>query len=104
MKKNVVLLSALCLALWLGTGCMGVASPAMGIFITDVKWDGHSKGKQGPKTGRACATSVLALFASGDASIEAAAKDGGITNVTSVDHESKWTLLIGEYCTIVHGT
>ena len=104
MKKKIVLLSFLCLTLWLGTGCMGVVSPAMGILITDVKWDSHSSGKQGTKTGKACATSVLALVASGDASIEAAAAEGGIKTVTSVDHETKWTLLFGEYCTIVHGT
>ena len=104
MKKKIVLLSFLVLPLWLGTGCMGVATPAVGILITDVKWDGHTSGKQGPKTGKACAKSVLALVASGDASIEAAAAEGGITNVTSVDHESTWTLLFGEYCTIVHGT
>jgi hypothetical protein len=52
---------------------MGVATPAMGIFITDVKWDGHTSGKQGSKTGKACATSIIALLATGDASIEAAA-------------------------------
>lgn len=104
MKKQIVLLGGLCLLLGLGsTGCMGVATPAMGVLLTDVKWDGGTHGKQGSKTGRACATSVLALVSSGDASVEAAAKNGGITTVTGVDHESKWTLLFGEYCTIVRG-
>ena len=88
----------------LGTGCLGVASPAIGILVTDVKWAGHAGGKVGTKEGRACAKSVLALVASGDASIETAAKNGGITNVTSVDHETTWTLLFGEICTIVRGT
>ena len=43
---------------------------------------------------------VPALVADGDASIEAAARDGGVTNVTSVDHETKWMPI----CTIVRGT
>lgn len=102
--KKITLLGCLCLPLWFATGCMGVATPAMGVLITDVKWAGHGEGAQGSKTGKACATSILALVASGDASIEAAMKNGGITNLTSVDHESKWTLIFGEYCTIVHGS
>ena len=104
MTKRIVLGMALSL-LGLGlTACIGVATPAVGIFATDVQWDGHAKGKLGTKEGRACAQSVLTLVASGDASIKAAAKDGGIRNVMSVDHSTKWTLLFGEYCTIVRGT
>ena len=92
-----------CMVLGL-TGCMGVASPAMGILITDVRWDGQASGALGTKEGKACATSILALVSSGDASIEAAAKAGGITKVMSVEHHTKWTLLFGEYCTIVRGS
>ena len=95
---------ALCLSMALTMGCIAVRTPAMGVLLTEVKWDGGGDGKQGSRTGRACATSVLGLVASGDASIKAAAKNGRITNITSVDHETKWTLLFGEYCTIVHGT
>ena len=36
--------------------------------------------------------------------VEAAAEAGGITDVMSVDHESRWLLIFGEYCTIVRGT
>ena len=87
------------------TGCIGVKAPVLGVLVTDdVKWDGMAKGKLGKKEGRACAKSYLALFATGDASIKAAAENGGITNVMSVDHESKWIILIGKYCTIVRGT
>ncbi len=85
------------------TGCFGIASPAAGILITDVKWAGDAEGRVGEKEGKACARSVLSLVADGDASIEAAAEDGGITNVTSVDYHSTWTLLMGEFCTIVRG-
>jgi hypothetical protein len=101
---RIALLAALsCMVLSL-SGCLGVATPAMGALITDVRWDGHANGALGTKEGKACATSILALVSSGDASIEAAAKAGGITNVMSVDHHTKWTLLFGEYCTIVRGS
>jgi hypothetical protein len=102
--KRIALLVALCFLALGSTGCMGVASPAMGILITDVHFAGDAEGEVGTKEGKSCATSVLALVASGDASIEAAARAGGITNVTSVDHHSKWTLIFGEFCTIVRGT
>jgi len=83
---------------------MGVASPAIGILSTNVKWAGDAEGPIGTKEGKACARSILTLVADGDASIAAAAKNGGIRNVTSVDHETTWTLIFGEFCTIVRGT
>lgn len=104
MTKRIV---AACIAATLisfGTGCLGVATPAVGILITNVKFAGDAEGPVGTKEGKACARSVLGLVADGDASIQAAAKNGGIRNVTSVDHESKWTLIFGEFCTIVRGT
>jgi hypothetical protein len=87
------------------SGCMGVASPVLGALITDdVHWDGTANGKLGTKEGEACAQSYFAVYATGDASIKAAAAAGGITNVMSVDHRSKWLLVFGEYCTIVRGS
>ncbi len=87
------------------TGCVGVASPVLGVLVTDeVQWDGSARGQLGDKEGRACAKSYFAVFATGDASIKTAAANGGITNVMSVDHESRWIVVFGEYCTIVRGT
>ena len=76
----------------------------MGILITEVTWDGSASGPLGNKEGKACAQSILGLVAQGDASVKAAAKDGGITSITSVDHYTKNLLgVIGDYCTIVRG-
>lgn len=56
------------------------------------------------KTGTAMASSILGIVATGDASIEAAAKDGGITRIHHVDHHSKNILgLYAEFTTIVYG-
>lgn len=56
------------------------------------------------KTGRACATSVLALVAVGDNSIEAAKRDGMINKVAIINYEVQNVLgVYGTYCTVVKG-
>lgn len=57
------------------------------------------------KKGKASAGAFLGLIAAGDASIEAAMKEGGITRVHHVDHEVN-TFLLGIWVgdtTIVYG-
>jgi hypothetical protein len=62
-------------------------------------------GKSGDKSGEACATGILSAVAFGDASIDAAKKAGGITEVHSV--ENHVTSILGfvyvQGCTEVHG-
>jgi hypothetical protein len=87
------------------SGCISVATPAIGVLFTEVRGpvDGH--GAIGSKEGKACAQSILGLVAQGDASIAAAAKAGGITNVTTVDHYTRNMLgVIGDFCTVVRGS
>jgi hypothetical protein len=60
--------------------------------------------KTGDKSGESCATGILALVAFGDASLDAAKKAAGITDVHSV--ELHGTNILGIYqqgCTEVHG-
>ena len=57
----------------------------------------------GSKVGRAEAWGIL-VFATGDASISAAAKNGGINRIHHVDHETMNILgTYAEYTTIVYG-
>ena len=57
-----------------------------------------------PKTGTAECTSFLAMFATGDVSIEAAKKNGGITKVHHVDwHVENILGIIGKYKITVYG-
>ena len=61
-------------------------------------------GKSGDKAGEACATGILNAVAFGDASMDAAKKAGGITEVHSVEFHG--TNILGLYmqgCTEVHG-
>ena len=88
------------------TGCAGVVSPVgLGLIYTDVQGPiGATDESASSKRGSACASNYLGLFASGDASIEAAKRDGGISSVTSVDHDSMSVLMLyGRFCTIVVG-
>ena len=67
--------------------------------------DSGCVGEVGSKTGKACTSAILGLIATGDMSIKAAAANGGISKVTSVDY-SQSAILGGLYvtsCTIVNG-
>jgi hypothetical protein len=89
---------------FMAMGCQSVYSPAAGSIWLDVKGAIDAGDRVGAKEGRACAQSILGVFATGDASIKAAAAAGGITRIDSVDHHSTWKLVMGEYCTIVRGS
>ena len=85
-------------------GCMTVASPAIGVLFTEVKYGDTATTATGNKTGKACATSILGWVAQGDASVTAAKANGGISEVSLVDHTAKNILgIFGEWCTIVKG-
>jgi hypothetical protein len=58
----------------------------------------------GSKEGKACVTSYLGVFAMGDASVEAAAANGGITRVQSVEALINARIVMGTYCTVVRGS
>jgi hypothetical protein len=64
----------------------------------------HGPAHTGDKLGEACATGILYAAAFGDASLDAAKKAGGITEVHSVEFHG--TNILGVYmqgCTQVHG-
>jgi len=58
----------------------------------------------GARTGRASASSILGLFAWGDASVAAAVRNGGIVEPQHIDYEFFNILLIYQkFTTVVHG-
>lgn len=102
MKKLVVLVVLAGLA----TGC-GVI-PASGLLATTTKVPGWYYGDDNPtgasKTGQACLSNYLMLFATGDASIAQAMANGNIKNVSTIDHSvESYLFLYARYCTIVKG-
>ena len=63
-----------------------------------------SVGIASPKVGTASCTSILALIATGDCSIEAAKKNGGISTFSHVDWDAKNILgIYGKYKITVYG-
>lgn len=90
------------------TALIGCASgtPVIGFIFSDVQGPVNATGAmRGNLHGEACATSYLSLIALGDASISAAAKAGGVNQISHVDHT--WTNILGlyaQYCTHVWGS
>jgi hypothetical protein len=88
------------------SGCAVVASPVgNALLFTSVQGPvATGPAVSTPKQGRACASNIIGIIATGDASIAAAKRAGGITNVASVDHDSLNILgLYSRFCTIVAG-
>ena len=86
MKK--FLASAFFAAALLGTGC--VKSPVVGGVYTDVKDGLAVTGNAGSsKVGTAEVKGYVGVVAMGDASIQTAAREAGITRIHHVDYQSK---------------
>ncbi len=104
MKKYFV---ALCLLLILPLlGCAWVFSPVgNGLLFTSVKAPIDAEpGAATLRKGKACAHNILGLVAFGNASIEAAKRDGDITTPASVDGDAFSLLaLYSKFCTEVRG-
>ena len=100
LKKVSFLVLAVVLA-----GCASLRQPVVGGIYSDVTAsESVSSNQAGNRVGQACASSILGMVATGDASIEAARRAGGITLITSVDGQSSNILfLYAKYCTIVRG-
>jgi len=82
-----------------------VKSPLGAVLYTDVKAPlTATSNSSSTKVGTAEATSILGLVATGDASIEAAAKSAGITKIHHVDEQSTNILgLFAKYKIYVFG-
>ena len=86
-------------------GCQPVMSPVGGVIYLGVKGPITATDQAAARKGEACAQSILGLFGTGDASIEAAKANGGIKQVSSVDHQSTNILgIYAKFCTIVNGS
>ncbi|MBE6412535.1 MAG: TRL-like protein family [Opitutales bacterium] len=102
MKKYTTL-AITSIAMLLLAGC---ATPIPhGTLFTEVKMPvSASDNVVASKVGTSMCKSYLGLVSVGDASIETAKRNGGITKVTSVDWEVRNVLgFIGEYKCIVRG-
>lgn len=92
------------ISLMMGCAAYSVA-PVTGFIYTDVQGPlSATNHDSNSKVGMATCTSILGLVATGDASIEAAMQNGGITQIHHVDFKSKSILgIYAEFTTIVYG-
>ncbi|MBW2644830.1 MAG: TRL-like family protein [Deltaproteobacteria bacterium] len=103
MKKKVLSLTAVLVAMAFLAGCASVYP--IGVAYTEVKLPAEATGAaKALKVWTSECISVLSLVAIGDASIEAAMKNGGIKKIHHVDWDAKNILgLFGQYKTTVYG-
>jgi uncharacterized protein YceK len=102
MKKLLVLLTSFAL---LG-GCATAMSPVTGTLYSNVKapLTATAAPEQAQRVGRASVRSILGLVASGDASINTAARNGGIREIHYVDYESQVFFgILSEFTVVVYG-
>lgn len=102
MKKSCIL-ATVCAAAIITTGCVSAPfEPPMGIY-SDVTAPLSTEGMiaVGSKSGEASARTILGLVATGDCSIAAAARNGGLKQITHVDYKYKNILGIVQKTTVV---
>jgi hypothetical protein len=105
MRKLMPLSAAALCGTVLLTGCASVKSPVSGFVYTDIQaGEGATSNVGASKVGQSEATSILGWVATGDASIDAAAKSAGITKIHHVDYKAKSILgFYAKYTTVVYG-
>jgi hypothetical protein len=105
MRKNVLMMALAVAMLVVMSGCAVVQTPVLGLVFTEVKAPITADAGAGSgRVGKATAKSFLGLVALGDASIEAAMKNGGIRRANHIDYQSKSILgVYGEFTVIVYG-
>lgn len=105
---NRIFVAAIAAIVLLSMGCYSapVMPPSGLIYMNvDAPVSPAVAGKPiGSRTGKASASSLLGLFAWGDASVEAAVRDGGIVEPQHIDYEFfNFLLLYQKFTTVVHG-
>ena len=101
MNRTIILMLALVLG-----GCASATSPVTGTMYSNVKapLTATTSPREVQRVGRASVRSILGVFASGDASIQTAARNGGITEIHHVDYESQnFFGVLAEYTVVVYG-
>ena len=107
MTKSVVALLSVASLGFAGCGAVIQGKPmGAGSIYSDVQFNEAvvAQASAGAKQGESCATSILGLVATGDASALSAAKKAGITKIATVDGTHSNILgLFGKYCVVVSG-
>lgn len=102
MKKLLMLLASAVLL----SGCATATMPVSGLLYANVKapLTATASTEKPTRVGRASTRSILGIIASGDATIQTAARNGGITEIHHVDYEAQnFFGVLAEYTVVVYG-
>ena len=105
MKRLLTLVTALVMAAMLG-GCAMTIGPVTGVAYTNAKypWMATGSPKEPTRVGRATVRSFFGFIATGDASIQTAAQNGGITEIHHVDYEAQNIFgVLADFTVVVYG-
>lgn len=105
MKRIATLAVAMLFALAL-SGCAMTVGPVTGVMYTNAKypWTATGSPKEATRVGRATVRSFFGAIATGDASIQTAAQNGGITEIHHVDYEAQNIFgVVADFTVVVYG-
>lgn len=105
MKRLFALTTAVVLALVV-SGCAVTVGPVTGLMYTNAKypWTATGSPKEPTRVGRATVRSFFGAVATGDASIQTAAQNGGITEIHHVDYEAQNVFgVVADFTVVVYG-
>jgi len=106
MQKRLTMFLVILFIAFILSGCAVVQSPVSnGLFFTAVSGPGTVTANDVySKVGRSSCRSILGVVSTGDASINAAMINGGITKIHHVDYRSMSVLCVfAKFTTIVYG-
>lgn len=106
MKKVLYSVCAIAASAMILSSCAMVSTPAgMGGLFTNVTAPGAvTSNPVGNKVGTAKASNILGIICTGDCSINAAAKNGGVKKISHVDQIQKSVLgIVASSETVVYG-
>lgn len=104
--KKVVKLSFVAACAMVFASCAAVSTPAGvgGLYTSVTSGEAVTSNSLGSKVGTSSASNILGIIATGDASIQTAARSAGIKKISHVDSKKTSVLgLFGTYKTIVYG-
>ena len=94
MKKTFILIMTILIISTLFVGCATLTYP-QGVFVMD--------NFEGSKVGQATGMQILYIFGNVDISIQTAARNGGITRISSVEVIERNTIFYKVWTVIVRG-
>lgn len=105
LRTTFLLLLAFPATSLLACAAVVVSPVGNGVLFTTVRGpiNANPEAESG-RSGEACASNILGLVAFGDASIEAAKRNGGIHRVATIDYEATTIFAIySKFCTQIRG-